>query len=376
MPQLKFTKPQVIKDFSEFLYYARGYTRRRGYHWFSRFEGMKDRIVDLLYKRRGKYSRPFLHTGMMGLMIFGVTFGPMIVQESVSADTESQTLPSGVLTTVTDYGSSLTTTQGKEVAQFRGGEIIEHSVSEGETLSSIAQRYNLAVDTILWENNLTDKSTIKPGDTLRILPVDGVRHKVKKGETIFTVAKSYGLDESQAQGIVNYPFNEFQDDENFTLTVGQYLMVPDGVKKQAQQVAPARPRITTQMTPDAGAVSGNGSFVWPAAGQISQGYRFYHKAFDISNRSGGPILAADSGTVIVSGWPDNSGYGNRVMIDHGNGYITLYAHMSQLQVQVGQTVSRGSVIGQMGSTGRSTGTHLHFEIRHNGVLENPGGYLR
>ncbi|HAN22376.1 TPA: hypothetical protein DCP77_01140 [Candidatus Collierbacteria bacterium] len=97
---------------------------------------------------------------------------------------------------------------------------------------------------------------------------------------------------------------------------------------------------------------------------------------DIANRSGGNILAADSGTVIVAGWPDNSGYGNRVMIDHGNGYKTLYAHMSKIAVTVGQTVKRGNVIGQMGSTGRSTGTHLHFEIRSDAGNRDPIGVLK
>src|SRR5690606_11476883 len=96
---------------------------------------------------------------------------------------------------------------------------------------------------------------------------------------------------------------------------------------------------------------------------ISQGFRFYHQAIDIANKAGGAILAADAGTVTVAGWPDNYGYGNRVMIDHGNGMVTLYAHMSRIRVVVGQTVNRGDIIGDMGSTGRSTGTHLHFEVR-------------
>jgi len=375
--KLPFKRPQAFKDFQQFFSYGLGYSRRRGYKWFSKFEFVKDVLVDLLYKRRGKYSRPFLHTGMMSLLVFGITFGPMIVEESVSAaEQPSDVLPSGVLTSATDYGNSITTIQGKEVAEFRGGEILKHTVEEGETFSSIGQRYNLDVSTILWQNNFTEKSTIKPGDTLEILPVDGIRHKVKKGETIFTIAKVYGLDESQAQGIVNYPFNEFQDDENFTLTVGQQLMVPDGVKPEEKSTAVPRAAIASRLTPDAGSVSSTGSFVWPASGKITQGYRFYHKAFDIANRGGGPILAADAGRVILAGWPDNSGYGNRVMIDHGNGYVTLYAHMSLVQVQNGQSVRRGDMIGQMGSTGRSTGVHLHFEIRNNGVLEDPGRYLK
>lgn len=368
--------PQMIADFSEFFGYARGYTRRRGYHWFSKFETVKDLVVDLLYKRRGKYSRPFLHIGMMGLLVFGITFGPAIVEQSKASESDQQNLPSGVLSLASNYGNSITTAQGNEAAQLRGGEIIEHTVEDGDTLSSIAEKYNLQVTTILWQNNLTKDSKIKPGDKIEILPVDGVRHKVQKGETIFTIAKKYGLDESQAQGIVDYPFNEFQDDENFTLTVGQWLMVPEGIKQDVAAPAARKTVTAFKQTPNAGAVSPSGSFIWPASGLLTQGYRFYHKAYDIANRSGGSILAADSGTVIVAGWPSNDGYGNRVMIDHHNGYVTLYAHMSALQVSAGQNVSKGSVIGQMGSTGRSTGTHCHFEIRHNGVLEDPGIYLK
>ena len=108
---------------------------------------------------------------------------------------------------------------------------------------------------------------------------------------------------------------------------------------------------------------------------ITQGYSFYHKAIDIANGGGGPILAADSGIVTASGW-DGSGYGNRVIVDHGNGSRTLYAHLRVLNVTEGQSVNRGDMLGEMGSTGRSTGTHLHFEIRQDSVLLNPMNYLR
>ncbi|MCA9369829.1 MAG: M23 family metallopeptidase [Pseudomonadales bacterium] len=244
----------------------------------------------------------------------------------------------------------------------------------------MAARYGLSVDTILWENNLSEKDSLKPGTELRILPVDGVRHKVSRGETIYSIGKKYGLDAAQVQVIVDYPFNEFLNDETFELATGQYVVVPGGKPPEKTTSAATTRSGTTvaraaQQTPDAGAVTATGSFVWPASGRITQGYSFYHKAFDIANQGGGPILAGDSGTVTAAGW-DSSGYGNRVIIDHGNGYSTLYGHMRVLQVSVGQTVSRGSVIGQMGSTGRSTGTHLHFEVRQGGILLNPGSFLR
>lgn len=167
------------------------------------------------------------------------------------------------------------------------------------------------------------------------------------------------------------------NDETFDLVAGQYLMVPEGRPPTAavSPIATSRSNFGV-LTPDAGTVSATGSFIWPASGGISQGYSFYHKAIDISNGAGGAILAADAGVVAVAGWVDGYGYGNRVMIDHGNGFVTLYAHLSVVQVRVGQRVGRGDVIGQMGSTGRSTGTHLHFEIRQGGALQNPFNFLR
>jgi len=376
MPKLAFTlrAPSWLSNWLAFGVFLRQYIRHRGYHWFVRFESVKDVIVDLLYKKRGKYARPFLHFGTIGLIFVVMTLGPVLLQE---ADNENEQAVggNGIMTMATAYSQNYTTMQAEEVRQYRGGEIIVHIVQEGETLSSIAQRYGLEVTTILWENELADNTKLKPGQELRILPVNGIRHKVQRGETIYTIGKKYGLDGSQVQTIVDYPFNEFLNDETFELATGQYLIVPDGVKRNANVIA-TPVTSTGRNTPDAGAVTANGSFVWPAAGRITQDYRFYHKAFDIANRAGGPILAADSGTITVAGWVDNTGYGNRILIDHGNGYMTLYGHLSLIQVVVGQRVNRGDVIGQMGSTGRSTGTHLHFEIRQGGVLLNPQNFLR
>lgn len=366
-----FQLPNLLKEVREFVAFLQWYVRARFYRWFSKFEVFKNVLVDLLYQKRGKYVRPFLHFGTIGLVFLAISIGPFVFRSEENRESE---LAQGVLSTQA-YGADFYTQQAEEVKQFRGGEIITHVVSDGETLSSIADRYGLDVSTILWENELSENAVLKPGMELRILPVDGVRHKVSRGETIYTIGKRYGLDTSQAQVIVDYPFNEFLNDETFELATGQYVMVPDGVppSKPAPRSIAVRQSVVT--TPDAGAVTAMGSFVWPASGRITQGYRFYHKAWDIANRSGGPILAADSGTVVAAGWLDGYGYGNRVMIDHGNGYVTLYAHLSVVQVVAGQRVNRGSVIGQMGSTGRSTGVHLHFEIRNGGVLLDPAGFL-
>lgn len=362
----------IAEEFQQFLRFLLKYSKNHFYAWFVHFEDVKDVLVDLLHRKRGRYARPFLHLAFVALTFMVINVGPWLLSPAEGgADLEDL---KGTFATQA-YGVNFYTQQAEEVSRYRGGEIITHYVGEGETLGDIAQRYNLEIQTVLWENNLTASSTIKPGQELKILPIDGVRHQVSRGETIFTIAKKYGLSESQAQMIIDYPFNEFLNDETFELAVNQSILVPEGIKPAEKKAAPAATRYVAQ-TPNAGVVAASGSFGWPASGGISQGYKFYHKAIDISNRSGGPILAADSGTVVVAGFIDNSGYGNRVMVDHGNGYVTLYAHLSVAQVQPGQTVSRGNVLGQMGSTGRSTGTHLHFEIRKDGALLNPLQFLQ
>ncbi|MBD3250518.1 MAG: peptidoglycan DD-metalloendopeptidase family protein [Candidatus Pacebacteria bacterium] len=370
--KLQLKTPTWLSELGEFFQFLRHYLKLRGYEWFSKFEQGKNLLVDVLYKKRGRYARPFLHLGMISLVFLMVTVGPVVLDNS---DEEQQASSSPVLATATAYAPDFYTLQAEEVRQYRGGEIITHVVREGETISSIAERYGLTAETVLWANDLTAKSSIKPGQELDILPLDGVRHKVKRGETIYSVGKKYGLDGSQVQAIIDYPFNEFLNDETFELMAGQWLVVPDGVMPSPQQPAASRRISRVAYTPDAGSVTAIGSFVWPAAGRITQGYRFYHKAIDIANSGGGPILASDSGVVTLAGWPDGYGYGNRIIVDHGNGFVTLYAHLSVIQVRVGQRVNRGDVIGQMGNTGRSTGTHLHFEIRRGGALMNPLSYL-
>ena len=369
--QIRFKIPAVLKDWNNFLKFIIRYFRGRGYNWFSTFELGKGAIVDLLYKKRGKYARPFLHFGTIGLTFIVITFGPIVLSQS--EDEGRGEMVGGVLT-ASAYVTDFNTLQAEEVRQYRGGEIIIHSVAEGETVSSIAQRYGLQMTTVMWENNLTETSKIKPGQELKILPLDGIRHKVSRGETIVSIGKKYGLEGSEIQVMVDYPFNEFLNDETFDLATGQYLVVPDGVKASVTSTT-GRVARQIQITPDAGSVTATGNFVWPATGRITQGYRFYHKAIDIANKGGSTILAADSGTVIGAGWLDGYGYGNRIIIDHGNGYVTLYAHLSTVQVKAGQKVNRGDLIGRMGSTGRSTGTHLHFEIRQGGVLLNPLSFL-
>jgi murein DD-endopeptidase MepM/ murein hydrolase activator NlpD len=252
------------------------------------------------------------------------------------------------------------------ITSMQKGEITEYSIKEGDTLSSIAQTFGVSMDTILWENNLKSVDAIKPGQIIRILPVTGVKHKVRRGETVYGIAKTYQVD---AQTIIDYPFNTFADDENFTLMAGQELIVPEGIKPR-EVIVDTKKYLTRTVAPIPGVV-GEGNYMWPTSGHISQKYYWYHKAVDVANSSNPDIVAAQGGTVVTAGW-NAGGYGNYVVIDHGNGFKTLYAHMlnSSVVVKAGQVVKQGQKLGVMGSTGRSTGTHLHFEVKGpNGNLD-------
>lgn len=241
-----------------------------------------------------------------------------------------------------------------EIAQqnTNSGEIRVYTVREGDSLSLVAEMFGVTTNTIMWANDLPKATAIKPGQTLVILPIAGVSHVVKSGDTIASIAKKY---EGDLEEILSYNQLASADD----LVVGDTLIIPGG----AMHSAPARKISSAQPTSVSGSVSGGG-FTHPAPGSVkSQGIHGYN-AVDLAGSSGAAIRAAADGEVIVakaSGW--NGGYGNYIVVRHGNGTQTLYAHLSSLNVGVGAYVAQGQVIGGMGSTGRSTGTHLHFEVR-------------
>jgi len=332
---------------------------------FFHFESGKSKFVVSLYKQRGRMSRRLIHTGMAGLTAVGMMIAPIVANEfpGTSVDPWSVGTTSQVLSASTEDPATETLVSDKVRDKN-----IEYTVQEGDTVASIAEKFGVSEDTIRWENDIV-KDKIKVGETLSILPVTGISHKVQKGDTVYSIAKKF---DSSPQAIVDFPFNSFTNDETFELAIGQTVIVPDGIKPEEKATAP---RIR-QLTPNAGTVVASGQFIWPASGNLSQYYSWYHQGIDIANRASPSVLAADSGRVIVSGWLDNYGYGNRVMIDHQNGYTTLYAHLSKIYVVPGQTVRRGDSIGQMGSTGRSTGIHLHFEVIRGGTHLNPLSILK
>lgn len=351
---------KLWQDVREFFSFLLVYIHSRSYVFFKNFESAKDFLVGSLRVKRGLYVRPFLHTFLSILFILAFILAPLFKNVlPVQTKADSGTMIGG------QFGNLET-----QVSVKPRDSVVEYIVADGDTLSGIAKKFDVSTDTIRWQNDLESIDDIKPGQSLEIPPVTGIVHKVKRGETIYSISKTYNVD---AQGIVDWPFNTFTNDETFALAVGQLVVVPDGAKPEEKLWS--APTYIARQTPNAGAVSAFGSFAWPASGSISQYFRWYHPAIDIASNAAPDVLAADSGTIIASGW-DPVGYGNRVIVDHGNGFTTLYAHFSKVYVSVGQTVHRGDAVGKMGTTGHSTGIHLHFEIRKNGIAQDPLGYLR
>lgn len=233
-----------------------------------------------------------------------------------------------------------------------------YTVKEGDSLSEIAEEYGVSTKTILWANDIRDASTIRIGDDLIILPVSGVQHRVVRGETLQSIAKKYGSDVSDIA-----LYNGISETRG--LIAGSEIIVPGGAFPSAPSKKVVSSALSKKSTPAAKSSStsnSSGKFGNPLpGGTITQANHGYN-AVDIDGETGDPIYASAGGTVIVakgSGW--NGGYGNYVVIEHGGGAQTLYAHMSS--VAASGSVSKGDVIGYVGNTGKSTGSHLHFEVR-------------
>lgn len=255
----------------------------------------------------------------------------------------------------------------------RGGTVF-HKVVSGETFSSIAQKYNIDVNTLLWGNNLSATTVLRPGMSLEILPVIGVAHAVARGESVSTIAKKY-----------NIPVDQILEANNLLDTadikIGQKLIIPGGKKigpaktTKAYTVKPTTSSITSLFKPQATIKSNTSGMLWPSSVRyISQYFTMRHRGLDIAGAPGIPIYAADDGVVVSAGWA--SGYGNAILLDHGNGVKTRYGHASKLLVSRGDTVVKGQTIMLEGSTGWSTGPHLHFEVIVNGVKKNPLAYIK
>ena len=243
-----------------------------------------------------------------------------------------------------------------------------YTVQPGDTVHGLAQRLGISPDAILSANPSLqgNPDLLQLGQELQILPVSGVLHTVGSGETLSSIAQRYRV---SVEAITGYKDNNLSDPDS--LRPGQRLIVPGGTWPW-----PAAPAVAASVAPPQAdpAYQATGRFIWPTTGVITQGVWWRHVAIDLGTPTGTPIYASDSGYVAEAGW-SNVGYGLQVLLNHGNGFKTRYAHMSVMLVRAGQWVKKGQKIGQVGSTGNSTGPHLHFEIIKNGTLQNPFNYL-
>lgn len=243
-------------------------------------------------------------------------------------------------------------------------ESILYVVRSGDTISRVAHKFGLKVSTLLWANNLTVKEALHVGKKLKVPPVDGVFYKIQAGDTLGEVAKAHGVDNTQVMA-----FNEGTNIRS--LKIGQELFLPGATKK----FIPQKPTL-----------AGRGSYLGaigyrlrrPTRGVLTQGFHRGHYAIDIANKLNSPIYAAADGLVTKAehGW--NYGFGKYIVVDHGNGVETLYAHNNVLKTEVGDRVKAGELIALMGNTGNvwgPTGIHLHFELHIRGRKVNPGNYF-
>jgi murein DD-endopeptidase MepM/ murein hydrolase activator NlpD len=260
-------------------------------------------------------------------------------------------------------------------------EVIQYTVEFGDSLFGIADQFGVTPETLLWANFADlddDPDSLEPGQTLNIPPVDGVYYQWQVGDTLESVANQFS---SSADKIIGFSGNNL-DLIDPQVEVGSFVMVPDGQREFRSWVIPDPYTAGSGVNSTAlgaGAcptsytgAGGSGSFGWPTPIHelVGNDYWSAHLAVDLATSDGVAVVAADSGVVVFAGWA-NGGYGYTVMLDHGNGYVTVYAHMSQVNVACGQQPGKGATVGFGGSTGNSTGPHLHFEVRYLGGFINP-----
>lgn len=270
-------------------------------------------------------------------------------------------------------------------------DVITYTVKSGDTLFTIAEKFNITPATLLWGNYevLQDNPHfLKPGQVLNILPVNGTYYQWQEGDTVEKIAQFFKTD---PKNIIEFSGNNIDltklNEPNSGIEPGTWVVVPGG-KRAIKDWGP--PAITRKNPASArfygsgscgevyeGAV-GSGAFVWPTTERTISGYQYdpvVHPAIDIAGQIGNPVFAVDSGVVVYSGWSD-FGYGYLMVIDHGNGWQSAYAHLNSIAAGCGVSVFRGGPIATVGNSGNSTGPHLHFELIYNGVKVNPLEFIK
>lgn len=259
-------------------------------------------------------------------------------------------------------------------------DVTTHTVERGDSVFGISKQFKIKPDTLLWANYdiLNDSpDSIRPGQELNVPPTDGILYTWKEGDTLTAVAAKY---KAKVEDVLNWPGNQI-DLTNPTFTAGELVMLPGGSREYKQWLIPTIARGKSGTTGVAGAACSGGpigsGFIWPTPNHFLSGNDYYagHLGIDIAAAEGSPVYAAAAGVVVKASGGWNGGYGNVIMIDHGNGFATLYGHLSQINVSVCQGVGAGTLIGLAGNTGNSFGAHLHFEVRQGGGFINPWSVL-
>lgn len=356
--------------------------------FFKNFDSLKNTVIKKMFWGRGAFLK---YVVQIAVVILAVILSISYIYRTptiINANEEDLEYVSVSENDLLAMNATLNTSIPKD-REERGTEV--YIVMNGDTLSGIASKFGISVATIKWANNLTS-DLVKPGQELEVPLSDGVLIKVSKGDTLASLAKKYAGNE---QAIADFNWLDYP----FTLVAGQELFIPDGRMPEAPKpVYASTPRtyirgsglagssVSTYFDPNVGKFVG-----WPVAGSTARISQYYkgalHRGIDIADRNLPNILAASGGTIIFAGCSGycpplgstygGSGYAWSIQIDHGNGYSTWYGHLKNIYVRTGQSVSAGQIIGQMGSTGRSTGPHVHFELRRGtafGTQINPKLY--
>jgi len=314
--------------------------------------------------------QPFGHVGLQGTQNLVRILEPGFLENSVGVNT------AGLRETLVENAD------GQKVIRRKRENTVFYTIKGGDNVSKIAHKFGLTVATVLWSNDLSAVDHLQPGEKLKIPPVDGVYYKVQANDTLGEVAKAHSVEAAK--------ITAYNPIKNSVLKVDQSIFIPGAqrvyIEAKPAYVAttPARNTVRRNYQPVASTNTGSiGSLgyklIRPTRGVLTQGYRRGHYAIDIASKLNTPIYAAAGGTVkLASAGAWNYGYGNYIIIDHGNGVETLYSHNNVLKVSQGQYVKAGQLVALMGNTGRvfgRTGIHLHFELRIRGRKVNPYNYF-
>ena len=327
----------------------------------------KSFVVRKLIWSRGKLGRPVANFIVIGIAFIVFLFGEVL---SGSKLVNSQEISPDYLSNVSDIIPQKNIAITTIPESRKRNSAFTYKVESGDSISSIGNKFKISTDALEYVNGLNDNSVLKVGQDLTIPPVAGLIHKVESGDTLSSIGKKYDV---PTQSIAD--FNYILDTSR--LALGSELVIPGATVPQPVII----PAIPSQFIPSTNIDTSpsRGWCSWPTTVRIiTQYFSWYHNGVDIAtpwNAGSPPLYACAGGVVTRAGW-DPWGLGLHVQIDHGNGYSTVYGHMSKINVGYGQRVNRGEVIGTMGNTGRSTGPHVHFTIKLNGVPQNPFNYIQ